>query len=93
MTMVDSICPRVVVSAIVFEFAHSHLYRMHSREVESRGRPFGSTAFSIRGSVRISAYEKKKHLHCLLCRRLCIPHVACDLVLHNVIRIIHKAKP
>ena len=54
MTMVDSICPRVVVSAIVFEFAHSHLYRMHSREVESRGRPFGSTAFSIRGSVRIS---------------------------------------
>ena len=47
-------CLRVVVSAIAFEFAHSILYRMHSREVGSRGRPFGSTAFSLRGSVRIS---------------------------------------
>ena len=45
--MVDSFCPRVVVSAIVLEFAHSLRYRMHSREVGSRGRPFGSTAFSL----------------------------------------------
>ena len=55
--MVDRFCLRVVVSAIAFEFAHSILYRMHSREVGSRGRPFGSTAFSIRGSVRISYAE------------------------------------
>ena len=42
---VDRFCLRVVVSAIAFEFAHSILYRMHSREVGSRGRPFWSTAF------------------------------------------------
>ena len=56
-TMVGSLSESCGQCDIVFEFAHSLLYRMHSREVGSRGRPFGSTAFSLRGSVRISYAE------------------------------------
>ena len=51
------ICPKLVASAIAFEFAHSILCRMHSREVGLRGRQFGRPLFSFRGSFRISYAE------------------------------------